>query len=238
MRLRSKILAAGAAALAVAAPAFAITGGQLDGTAHPAAGLLLADRGNGPEQDCSGALVSPSVFVTAAHCIDGLASSRVWVDFDARYVAGSSRLHPGVAHADPQWGAVKGDTHDLAVVVLDSPVGIEPFSLPQAGALDAPGVESQPFVNVGYGYSDRTFVFDGYRRRSASAFTNLKPTELRLSDKPGGVCFGDSGGPRLLGDVVVAVTSTGNANCTGQSIGYRLDTPAARAFLAPFVALP
>jgi hypothetical protein len=66
----------------------------------------------------------------------------------------------------------------------------------------------------------------------------VKPSELRLTEKNGGVCFGDSGGPRLLGNVVVAVTSTGNKNCTGQGISYRLDTPAARAFLSAFVTLP
>jgi hypothetical protein len=239
MRLRSNLLIAGVAALAVAAPAFAITGGSLDGTAHPAVGLLLADRGNGPEPDCSGSLVSPTVFVTAAHCTADLASTRVWVSLDSRYVAGSSSLLSGTAHTDPQWGLVKDDSHDLAVVVLDRAVtGTTPFTLPRAGALDAKGVSSQAFTNVGYGYSDRSFTFDGYRRWSTSSFTTVKPTELRLSEKGGGVCFGDSGGPRLLGNVLVAVTSTGNANCTGQSTSYRLDTPGARAFLAPFVAAP
>jgi hypothetical protein len=239
MRRCSKALIAGVVALAVAAPAFAITGGSLDGTSHPAVGLLLADLGNGPEPDCSGSLVSPTVFVTAAHCTGNLASSRVWVSFDSRYVVGSSPLLSGTAHSDPQWGLVKNDSHDLAVVVLDSPVaGVTPFALPQAGALEAAGIASQAFANVGYGYADRSFTFDGYRRWSASSLTNVKPTEVRLADKPGGVCFGDSGGPRLLGNVVVAVTSTGNKTCTGQSISYRLDTPAARAFLSSFVATP
>ena len=136
-------------------------------------------------------------------------------------------------------GLEKNDSHDLAVVVLDSAVhGVTPYALPKAAALDAAGVASQTFTNVGYGYSDRSFTFDGYRRWSTSSFTNVKPTELLLSDKPGGVCFGDSGGPRLLGNVVVAVTSTGNSNCTGQSISYRLDTPAARAFLSAYVTFP
>jgi len=241
MRLRSNILiAAGVAALAVAAPvALAITGGSLDGSAHPAVGLLVADLGNGPVPDCSGSLVSPTVFVTAAHCTGNLASARVWVSFDPQYVAGSSPLLAGTAHTDPQWGLVKTDSHDLAVVVLDSAVrGVTPYALPKAAALEAAGVASQTFTNVGYGYSDRAFVFDGYRRWSTSSFTNVKPTELRLADNPGGVCFGDSGGPRLLGDVVVAVTSTGNKNCTGQSISYRLDTPSARAFLSSFVPAP
>lgn len=241
MGFRSNILiAAGVAALAVAAPAaFAITSGSLDGAAHPAVGLLLADRGNGPEPDCSGSLVSPTVFITAAHCTADLASARVWVSFDPQYVSGSSTLLTGTAYTDPQWGLVKNDSHDLAVVVLDSAVsGVTPFALPAAAALDAAGVSSLTFTNVGYGYSDRTFTFDGLRRWSTSSFTGLKPTELRLGDKDGGVCFGDSGGPRLLGNVLVAVTSTGNKNCTGQSISYRLDTPAARAFLSAFVTAP
>jgi hypothetical protein len=241
MRLRSNMfIAVGVAALAVAAPAaFAITGGSLDGSTHPAVGLLVADLGNGPVQDCSGVLVSPTVFVTAGHCTGNLASNRVWVSFDSQYVAGASPLLPGTAHTDPKWGLVKNDSHDLAVVVLDKPVnGVTPYALPSTGALDAAGVSSQSFTNVGYGYFDRSFTFDGYRRSSTSSFTGVKPTELRLSDKPGGVCFGDSGGPRLLGNVVVAVTSTGNANCTGQSISYRLDTPSARAFLSSFVATP
>ena len=239
MRLRSKILSAGVAALAVAAPAFAITGGSLDGNAHPGVGLLVADLGNGPEPDCSGSLISPTVFVTAAHCTGGLASTRVWVSFDSHYVAGLSSLLGGTAHTDPQWGLVKDDSHDLAVVVLDSAVrGVTPFVLPKAAALEAAGVSSAAFTNVGYGYSDRSFTFDGYRRWSTSSFTNVKPTELRLTEKGGGVCFGDSGGPRLLGNVVAAVTSTGNKNCTGQSISYRLDTPSARAFLSSFVSAP
>lgn len=234
-----RLAIAGVAALVVAAPAFAITGGSLDNAAHPGVGLLLADYGTGLQPDCTGSLVSPAVFVTAAHCGAGLASNRVSVTFDSHYVAGASSLVSGTLHADPQWGLVKGDSHDVAVVVLDQAVvNTTPFALPAAGALESSSVKSQPFTNVGYGYTDRTFVFDGYRRSSTSSFTTVKPIELTLSDKPGGVCFGDSGGPRLLGNIVVAITSSGNNNCTGQSTSYRLDTGSARSFLSGFVAVP
>jgi len=66
MRRCTRLLLAGVAALIVAAPASAITRGSLDGTAHPAVGLLLADRGNGPEPECSGSLVSPTVTFRSA----------------------------------------------------------------------------------------------------------------------------------------------------------------------------
>jgi V8-like Glu-specific endopeptidase len=236
---RLRLLLPLVAALLVVAPAAAITGGSLDGGAHPAVGLLLADRGNGLEPDCSGSLVSPTVFVTAAHCIAGLPTNRFDVSFDPHYVAGTSALVAGTGYADPLYNTVKSDSHDLAVVVLDTAVlGVTPYALPTAGWLDSASLKSTTFTNVGYGYDDRTFTFDGYRRVSTSSFTNLKPTTIMLADRPGGVCFGDSGGPRLVGSTVVAVTSNGNANCTGQSTSYRLDTQSARTFLARFVTLP
>jgi hypothetical protein len=233
------LLLASAAALLLAAPAAAITGGSPDGPAHPAVGLLLADRGSGPEPDCTGSLVSPTVLVTAAHCVADLSSPRVWVSFDARFVAGVSELRPGTAHADPAYGSSKTDSHDLAVVVLDQPVaGTAPLALPEAGSLSKAALKSQLFTNVGYGFADRTFVFDGYRRTSVSSFTAIDATDVKLAERPGGVCFGDSGGPRLIGSTVAAVTTSGNKNCTGQSVSLRLDTSSARGFLAQFVAVP
>ena len=235
--LRWRLALAGVAALVVAAPALAITGGSPDGDLHPAVGLVLADEGNGLAPDCSGSLVSATVVVTAAHCASGLVSDRVAVSFASQYTAGSPSV-AGTIHADPQWNASARDTHDVAVVVLDRPSKTAPLSLPAAGYLDAAATKEQPFTNVGYGYADRTFTFDGYRRVSTSSFTSLDATTLKLSENPGGVCFGDSGGPRLVGSTVVAVTSEGNRNCTGQSTSYRLDSPPARAFLAQYVRLP
>jgi Trypsin len=245
--MRGRVLTAvAAAALAAAATAGAVTGGNLDGSAHPAVGLLLADRGNGPVPDCSGALVAPTVFLTAAHCVVDLPSARVWVTFDSRYVPGTSTLLAGTAHGDTQYGHDSADLHDVAVVVLDQPVqGITPMTLPAAGALDAQRLKSATFTNVGYGYYARQtgggqpqFLYDGYRRVSTSTFDSLTATLVHLAEKPGGVCYGDSGGPRLLGSTIVAVTSSGATSCAGPSISYRVDTPSARAFLAPFVALP
>ena len=238
MSLRcGRLIATGVATLAVAAPAVAVTGGSLDGTAHPAVALVLEDAGSGLQPNCSAALVSPTVLVTAAHCVEGAVSNRVGVSFAPEYTAGAP-LAAGTLYADPAWSPAAQDTHDVAVVVLDAPVSIQPLALPTAGSLDKASLKGVDFVNVGYGYFDRTFTFDGYRRASTSSFTSLKPTELKLSQAGGGVCFGDSGGPRLLGSTVAAVTSTGNRNCTGQSTSYRLDTPSARAFLAQYVALP
>jgi hypothetical protein len=53
-----------------------------------------------------------------------------------------------------------------------------------------------------------------------------------------GICFGDSGGPVLIGDsdLVVGVSSfVNNDNCTGGAFGYRLDTAESLALLSPYL---
>ena len=95
MTCGKKILIVLAAALAVAGPAYAITGGTPDGQGHPAVGLLLADAGPaGFQPDCTGALVAPDVFVTAAHCFIGTASNHVLITFDAQ-ASPTSKFVPG-----------------------------------------------------------------------------------------------------------------------------------------------
>ena len=57
------------ALLVVAGPAKAITNGQPDGNRHPNVGLMVLDFGSGPEPFCTGTLIAPTYFLTAAHCI-------------------------------------------------------------------------------------------------------------------------------------------------------------------------
>ena len=57
----------------VAGPAEAITNGTADGNAHRNVGGLVADEAysDGTWIYCSGTLISPTVFLTAAHCAEG-----------------------------------------------------------------------------------------------------------------------------------------------------------------------
>jgi hypothetical protein len=215
-----------------AGSAASITGGTADGSAHPYAGALVVDG----RVACSGVLVSPTVFLTAGHCVAG-ASARIDVTFDQQLDPVSWTLMPGTAHLDPSYGLDKQDSHDVAAVVLDRAVSIAPASLAGAGALDS--VQTRALTSVGYGYFDtKPFVYDGVRRNVVSDVEKLTTSLVYLSTKTGGVCFGDSGGPQLIGDTVAALTSTGNKKCTGQSASYRLDTPSARSFLAAYLTLP
>src|SRR3954469_19166374 len=139
MRALLSSTVAGLAALTIAAaPAAAITNGAPDGNAHPEVGALLAQQAfsDGTWAECTGTLISPTVFLTAAHCDEGV--SRVAVTFDSTYSAATGTRYWGTYHADPAYDQKTSDPHDIAVVVLDKAIrGITPARLPKAGSLDA-----------------------------------------------------------------------------------------------------
>ena len=249
MRGLGIVIAVGAA-LAAAAPAAAITNGQVDGDRHPnVAGLVNGSQyTDGTWLYCSGTLISPTVVLTAAHCDDDGARTRV--TFDPAYEAGDA-VHAGTFEADPAYSQTQSDPHDIAVVVLDRAVkGIAPAKLPKAGSLASlPG--DQQFTSVGYGANEVTnepgghrYLYDDVRMYATGTLNAINPAWLRISMNAatgnGGTCYGDSGGPNFLGDsaVIAATTITGDAICRSTNVTYRLDTDAARRFLRDFVRLP
>jgi len=242
------------ATLALAAPAGAITYGIPDGNGHPQVGALLAPvaYSDGTWAACSGTLIAPTVFLTAAHC--DLEVDRVAVTFDASYDPATGTEYWGTWHADPDYTQAQNDPHDIAVVVLDEPVtGITPAQLPAAGSLGGLGVGTR-FTSVGYGAQSVTidhgpsFHYADVRYVATGGLLAVNPSWLRISMNPargdGGTCYGDSGGPNFLGagatetNLVAAITITGDAMCRATNVDYRLDTPSARAFLGQYVTLP
>ncbi len=238
------------ALLIVAAPAYAITYGQPDGDKHPNVGGLVSPEqySDGTWLYCSGTLISPTVFLTAAHCDED--EARVTVTFDSAYQDGD-KTYSGTFYADPLYGHVQSDPHDIAVVVFDKPIrGITPAQLPAAGSLSTLQ-GTQQFTSVGYGAYEVTndpgghqYLYNDVRMVATGTLNSVNPAWLRISMNPatgnGGTCYGDSGGPNFLGttDIVAATTITGDAICRSTNVTYRLDTEAARAVLGQFVTLP
>jgi V8-like Glu-specific endopeptidase len=234
-----------------ATPAGAITNGSADGDAHPNVGGLVADQAysDGTWIYCSGTLVSPTVFLTAAHCDEG-GTGRVRVTFSPAYKDGD-KTYSGSFHADSAYPGPTSDPHDVAVVVLDKAVkDITPARLPAAGSL-AKLLSTQTFTSVGYGAYEVTnspgghqFLYNDVRGVATGTLNSINASWLRISMNPakgdGGTCYGDSGGPNFLGstDIVAATTITGDAICRSTNVDYRLDTVAARSFLSAYVALP
>ncbi|MEO7664917.1 MAG: trypsin-like serine protease [Candidatus Limnocylindrales bacterium] len=252
-----RALAAGLApvlALVLVSGAAAITNGAPDGNDHPEVGALLAPEAysDGTWAACTGTLVSPTVFLTAAHC--DLGEARVAVTFDAAYHAATGTTHWGTWHANVGYSQKQNDPGDIAVVVFDEPVpGIEPARLPAAGALGGLRVGTG-FTSVGYGAQSVTidhgpvFHYADVRYAATGGLFAVNKAWLRISMNPalgdGGTCYGDSGGPNFLGagssetDIVAGLTVTGDILCKATNVVYRTDTPAARTFLEAYVDLP
>ena len=238
--------------LMVAAPAFAITYGQEDDGRHPNVGALVGTFNGQSYPYCSGTLIAPAVFLTAAHCDIG--TTEVKVTFDTKYTS-DSKLYSGTFHADPRYDQSQSDPHDIAVVIFDKPIrGLSPAKLPKQGQFDRVG-KDQKFTAVGYGgqapVNQPGGPVIGYldiRMFAVSTFSAVNPGYMRLSQNPatgnGGTCYGDSGGPNFLGAgdsetaIVAGITITGDALCKATNVIYRLDIASARSFLGQFVKVP
>ena len=201
-----------AAVLLASGMVSAITYGQPDEGRHPYVGtLVVADEEFGEFAGCTGTLIAPDVFLTAAHCtwsieqdIEQFGLEFRGVTFDNVYDPATRVVYPGTLHTHPGWpgtSSVSGvgpDFHDIGVVVLDDPVaGIPPASLPRAGLLDQLAndgeLKDQRFTVVGYGTTERThepgsgtpvFEGEGTRRYAVSSFSALNKTVLRLAQNP------------------------------------------------------
>ena len=250
------LLATTVVALAIAAPSGAILNGKPD-TAHPYAGILVTVVDDGKRVPvCSGFLVSPTVFVTAGHCVAALGGTLpAYVSFDQAYTD-ESVLLSGTAVPNPAFRA-GGSAHEIAAVLLDEEdtddIGAY-AQLPRLGLLDSlnkrKGLQDLSLTIVGYGAND--VIKGGYdvqlvRSFASSRLLNLTSANaggfnLQLSSNPGqgkgAICFGDSGGPVLLGssNVVVGINSyVNNRQCSGNAFAFRMDTVESLSFLASYL---
>jgi len=183
------------------------------------------------------------------------------IPFGDQTTAATNLLPVTQVISNPLYSQRQNDPGDIAVLLVDADdtSGLVPAMLPTANLLDdlsaQNGLKDTVYAVVGYGLQDRVvgggipFFHDVNpvpRMFALSSFSAINNAWLRLSQNPatgnGGACFGDSGGPNFL-DVngvrtLVAITITGDSVCRATNVVYRLDTAAARAFLAPYVTLP
>ena len=146
----------------------------LSATAMPAVGRLIRRPLNGGDASyCSGTLIAPNLFLTAAHCLCERGSAQHWPTRDSCIKSGapgariSQVYFPEAGVFETEGEVLLGTDYnatdlrtrpkgsildDLALVVLKGAVPIEPLSLPE----DVEYSTISPSFSAGYGVLDLT----------------------------------------------------------------------------------
>lgn len=180
-------------------------------------------------------------------------------------VEGTPYTYPDYRSPDNPYGGGNGlpafSYRDIGIVVLDEPITVSEYAvLPDAGLVDTLANKT-PVDFVGYGVQQQNRIrgselpqpppfyrWAGLRVRmyaeSELVSGNFVHSAefLRLALNPGGgsggTCFGDSGGPDLLGgtNIILGVNSyVTNVNCSGVGYSSRVDIPAVLAWIQTFL---
>lgn len=204
----------------------ALIGGDLSSNAHDAVVFLRGYRLDNTFGDCTGTLLSPSVVITAKHCVsevesgkfvcsgggtlvgDGTGAGLFGAKLDPARIEVYTGAQPSgdpVAHARAIFTTESADAchDDVAAVVLDAPL---PEAFPALRSARATVVGENVRL-LGYGTGDHPGIIERREISEVRVIDVAKSDTLNDANATtprrtfavagGTACFGDSGGPAL-----------------------------------------
>jgi Trypsin len=170
-------------------------------------------------QSCTAVVVSPTVLLTSAHCVDAPNHPNylygVFTGDDASAYPALVDLEPQLkmaasVHPHPQYSPDLPFYADIATVVMAAPLPIAPAPM-QRTPLDT-SVIGKPARIVGYGQ----ITYGEYNSARYEAMTTVASMEndtVVVGDATKRSCLGDSGGPAFVDGVVIGIDSYGPVGC-------------------------
>jgi len=174
---------------------------------------------------CTGTLITPTVVLSAAHCVVGLRPHEVRFALGSDAAAPHTSLPVARLEPHPDYYDLR---HDIARVHLGTPAPAEIAPVGVLSEMDD-SFEGTPLVFVGYGVTDgQRQTGAGLKRSVAVPVSDLARWTFSYQQRGGGTCHGDSGGPALHQDdegrwLVAGVTSYGDATCRRFGVDTRVD---------------
>lgn len=207
----------------------AIVNGDVD-EGHPAVVALTVSG----QAFCSGTLVTPTLVVTAAHCVDeastGIRPEEIEIFFGTRTNGEGVTISALQVVAKPDWNIDDPNAdEDIAVVRLAEPGPATPVPL---GELPSNGTT---LTMVGFGITSDQAGDSGTKRITTATILDRDPKIFFLETDPGATCSGDSGGTALalVDGVEHLVGVHTRSDCVDFMIDERID--AHMGFLEPFL---
>jgi len=180
---------------------------------------------------CTGTLITPTVVVTAGHCLEGRGAGSFQIFFgnDVQGSGDYRQVSELLIHPDYNGQQVESD---IALVRLSSaaPAGISPIPPLPAGSGLTAADEGSTVTFSGFGVTENNT--SGEKLTVTSTIGKVCPGPSGCSysgawvvaramgypNSPGGPCSGDSGGPAFVSrggvEYLVGVTSYGDPNCS------------------------